>query len=94
MRTQPQSTDAPLSHLQETEGVRVGAPHGLGRTGYRPYLGGLLLRDPAQAAVELQVLPPCQQVRDGIKLGTVTHVLVDRLEVGEHTAGWGQDRDR
>lgn len=68
----------------------MGAPHGLGRTGDRPYPGGLLLRDPTQAAVELQVLPPRQQVCDGVKLGTVTHVLVDRLEVGEHTAGWGQ----
>lgn len=68
----------------------MGAPQGLGRTGYRPYPGGLLLWDPAQAAVELQVLPPCQQVCDGVKLGTVTHVLVDRLEVGEHTAGWGE----
>lgn len=36
------------------------------------------------------MLPPCQQVRDGVKLGTVPHVLVDRLEVGEHAVGWAQ----
>lgn len=60
-----------------------------GGPGHGPYPGGLLLRDTAQAAVELQMLPPRQQIRDGVELGAVTHVLVDALQVGEHAAGTG-----
>lgn len=73
--------------------VRVcGGEHGAGGAGGRPgcglYPGGLLLRHPTQTAVELQMLPSRQQLRDGIKLRAVPHVLMDSLQVGEHAAGW------
>lgn len=72
------------------EGVRTRSLRaGEGALGCGPYPGGLLLWDAAQAAVKLQMLPPRQQVCDGVELGAVTHVLVDGLQVGEHTAGTG-----
>lgn len=38
--------------------------------------GDLGLGDPAEASVQVQVLPPGQQLIYGIKLRAVTHVLM------------------
>lgn len=65
----------------------------MGGSGHGSYPGDLLLRHATQAAVELQVLPAREQVRDGIELRAVAHVLVDGLQVGQHAAGRGA-RDR
>lgn len=67
----------------------MGVPWAGGGPGCGSYPGGVLLRDTTEAAVKLQVLPPRQQVCDGVELGAVTHVLVDGLQVGEHAAGTG-----
>lgn len=69
-------------------GGEDGAGEAGGRLGCGLYPGGLLLWHPTQTAVELQMLPPRQQLRDGIKLWAVPHVLMDSLQVGEHAAGW------
>lgn len=45
----------------------------------------LTLRDTAETSVKVQVLSARQQLVNGIKLGTVTHVLMDIQDVGENT---------
>lgn len=45
----------------------------------------LRFRDPSEAGVQVQVLPPRQQFIYGIKLRTVAHVLVHIQYVGENT---------
>lgn len=45
----------------------------------------LRFRDPSEAGVQVQVLPPRQQFIYGIKLRTVAHVLVHIHYVGKNT---------
>lgn len=54
---------------------------------HHSYPGNFILRNTTQTAVECQVFTACQKVIDGIKLGAVAHVLVNSLQVIQHTVG-------
>ncbi len=53
--------------------------------GYETYSANLRFRDPAEASVQVQVLPPRQQLVYGIKLRAVAHILVHIQDIGENT---------
>lgn len=49
------------------------------------YLADFFLWNTSEERKELQVLSPCQQLINGIKLRAVAHVLMDFLDVGQDT---------
>lgn len=52
--------------------------------GWESHSANLRFRDPTEAGVQVQVLPPRQQFIYGIKLRTVAHVLVHIQYVGKN----------
>lgn len=52
---------------------------------YFIYLADFFLWNTSQECKELQVLSPCQQFINSIKLWAVAHVLMDFLDVGQDT---------
>lgn len=51
------------------------------------HVADVLLGDSPEDGVQLQVLPSCQQLVDGVELGAVAHVLVDLIDLPEDAAG-------
>lgn len=50
------------------------------------YVTHFLLGDASKDGVKLQMFSTCQQLIDGVKLRTVTHLLMDVVDLSEDTA--------
>ena len=59
---------------------------------YQTHITDFLLGDSSQDGVQLQMFSSCQQLVDGVKLRTVTNVLMDLIDLPQDTADTSQTR--
>lgn len=50
------------------------------------HIADFVLWDPSKNSIQLQMFSSCQQLVDGVKLRTVTHVLMDLIDLPQDTA--------